>query len=151
MLQNTANQYLRKQLNWKLAKAYEIMFAKTCKPWYFCTSIFAKACKSTCILHLWILVKTQFAKTLQNVVKGVLMLAPPPPPPPLLRPSQEQHQPPQPGHPQRLQTICHHHPKTHCKCCFLSLVCPKCSTIQVCQPTYDEIQSQLLSCFKCIG
>ena len=31
---------------------------------------------------------------------------------------------------------------------FLSFVCPKCFTIHVCQPTYEEIQ--LLSCFKSI-
>ena len=56
------------------------------------------------------------------------------------------------GHPQRLQTLHHHYPQTHSKNPLpLLQICLPQMLHYVCQPAYDEIQSQLHSCFKCIG
>ena len=100
-----------------IAKDYEINMQKLAKPKYFCEGIFANACKIICISLSRILAKTQFAKTnLQNLAKNVtVLIACSTPPPPLLRPGPLLHPPPQPGHPQRLHTLHHHYPKTHCK------------------------------------
>ena len=108
--------------------------------------MFVKACESTCILLLRILAKTQLRNPIVKPFEKCIYCWLPPP---RLRLGQQQQQPPPPGHPNVLRLFIITIPKPILRAVFLSIFCSECFTIQVCQPTYDEIQSQLHSCFKC--
>ena len=87
----------------------------------------ANACENTICINP--IVKHYLRKPNCEMHHSYLLLAPPPPPLPLSgRPASAP--PPQPDHPQLLQTLHHCYHQTNCKHRdYLSFACPKCFTV----------------------